>query len=138
MQRTVFGFSTAIVEATPARTARGRKGDPRGVLTCVLVGSRQAWPEQSGRRRPRRANASLAAGYGYAGILVAFLARHNGLAIIPVALFLGGIAASGGLLQRVFGLPDATVRRTSRPVVRGVDWSDTLAGRLRSRRPKEA
>ncbi len=30
-----------------------------------------------------RANASLAAGYGYAGILVAFLARHNPLAIMP-------------------------------------------------------
>ncbi len=48
------------------------------------------------------------AGYGYAGILVAFLARHNALAILPVALLLGGISASGGLLQRTFGLPDAT------------------------------
>ena len=42
-----------------------------------------------------RANASLIAGYGYAGILVAFLARHNPLAIIPVAVLLGGINASG-------------------------------------------
>ena len=32
------------------------------------------------------ANASLVAGYGYTGILVAFLARHNPLAIIPVAI----------------------------------------------------
>jgi len=31
------------------------------------------------------ANASLVVGYGYTGILVAFLARHNPLAIIPVA-----------------------------------------------------
>ena len=36
------------------------------------------------------ANASLIAGYGYSGILVAFLARHHPLAIIPVALLLGG------------------------------------------------
>ena len=56
-----------------------------------------------------RANASLVAGYGYAGILVAFLARHNPLAIIPVAILLGGIDASGGLIQRRMGLPDATV-----------------------------
>ena len=55
------------------------------------------------------ANASLAAGYGYTGILVAFLARHNPLAIIPVAFLLGGIEASGGLIQRRMGLPDATV-----------------------------
>ena len=44
-----------------------------------------------------RANANLAAGYGFTGILVAFLARHNPLAIIPVAMLLGGIGASGGL-----------------------------------------
>ena len=55
------------------------------------------------------ANASIVAGYGYTGILVAFLARHNPLAIIPVAFLLGGIEASGGLIQRRLGLPDATV-----------------------------
>ncbi|MBP2239102.1 simple sugar transport system permease protein [Sinorhizobium kostiense] len=55
------------------------------------------------------ANASLAAGYGYTGILVAFLARHNPLAIIPVAVLLGGLDASGGLIQRRMGLPDATM-----------------------------
>ena len=32
------------------------------------------------------ANASLIAGYGYAGILVAFMARHNPLAIVPVVI----------------------------------------------------
>ena len=42
-----------------------------------------------------KANASLAVGYGYTGILVAFLARHNPLAIVPVAILLGGIGAIG-------------------------------------------
>ena len=56
-----------------------------------------------------RTNANLAAGYGFTGILVAFLARQNPLAIIPVAILLGGISASGGLLQRRLGLPDASV-----------------------------
>ena len=55
------------------------------------------------------ANASLVTGYGYTGVLVAFIARANPLAVIPVAILLGGIGASGGLLQRVFELPDATV-----------------------------
>lgn len=55
-----------------------------------------------------RANSSLAAGYGYAGILVAFLARQNPLAVIPYAILLGGIQAAGGLLQRNHDLPDAT------------------------------
>ena len=55
------------------------------------------------------ANASLIAGYGYAGILVAFMARHNPLAIIPVAILFGGFGAAGSLLQRRLGLPDASV-----------------------------
>src|SRR5260221_392638 len=56
------------------------------------------------------ANATLIAGYGYTGVLVAFLARQHPLAAIPVSLLLGGINASGGLLQRTAHLPDATVK----------------------------
>jgi simple sugar transport system permease protein len=55
------------------------------------------------------ANASLIAGYGYAGILVAFMARHQPLAVIPVAILFGGFGAAGSLLQRRLGLPDASV-----------------------------
>jgi ABC-type uncharacterized transport system permease subunit len=76
------------------------------------------------------ASASLVAGYGYAGILVAFLARQNPLAIIPVALLLGGINASGGLLQRVFGLPDATVSVLQGLLFVIILASETLYGRF--------
>ncbi|MBI2769229.1 MAG: ABC transporter permease [Burkholderiales bacterium] len=55
------------------------------------------------------ANASLIAGYGYAGILVAFIARHHPFAVIPVAILFGGFGAAGSLLQRRLGLPDASV-----------------------------
>jgi ABC-type uncharacterized transport system permease subunit len=55
------------------------------------------------------ANAALIAGYGYAGILVSFIARHQPLAIIPVAILFGGFGAAGSLLQRRLGLPDASV-----------------------------
>jgi simple sugar transport system permease protein len=55
------------------------------------------------------ANASLLAGYGYTGILIAFAARFSPAAVVPVALLVGGIAASGSLLQRRLGLPDAAV-----------------------------
>ena len=40
------------------------------------------------------ANAALIAGYGYAGILVAFMARHSPLAVIPVAILFGGFGAA--------------------------------------------
>jgi simple sugar transport system permease protein len=77
------------------------------------------------------ANASLMAGYGYAGILVAFIARQNPLAIVPVAILLGGISASGSMLQRRLDLPDATVL-----VLQGIAFllilaSETLYGRFR-------
>jgi simple sugar transport system permease protein len=55
------------------------------------------------------ANASLIAGYGYSGILIAFAARFSPLGVVPVAILVGGIAASGSLLQRRLGLPDAAV-----------------------------
>jgi len=77
------------------------------------------------------ANASLAAGYGYTGILVAFLARHNPLAIMPVALLLGGIDAVGGLVQRRMGLPDATVLVLEGMLFIVILFSETLYGRFK-------
>ena len=73
----------------------------------------------------------VAAGYGFTGILVAFLARHNPLAVIPVAILLGGINASGGLLQRRLGLPDASVLVLQGMIFISVLASETLYGRFR-------
>ncbi|ESY88922.1 ABC transporter permease [Mesorhizobium sp. LNHC220B00] len=81
------------------------------------------------------ANASLAAGYGYTGILVAFLARHNPLAIIPVAFLLGGIDASGGLIQRRMDLPDATVLVLQGMLFIVILISETLYGRFKAFNP---
>ncbi len=77
-----------------------------------------------------RTNANLAAGYGFTGILVAFLSRQNPLAIIPVAILLGGISASGGLLQRRLGLPDASVQVLQGIIFVFVLASDALYGRI--------
>jgi simple sugar transport system permease protein len=76
------------------------------------------------------ANASLIVGYGYTGILVAFLARQHPLGILPVAILVGGIGASGGLLQRTEHLPDAAVN-----VLQGILFivilaSESVRGRL--------
>ena len=78
-----------------------------------------------------RTNANLAAGYGFTGILVSFLARHNPIAILPVAVLLGGISASGGLLQRRLGLPDASVLVLQGTIFVAVLASDVLYGRFR-------
>ena len=94
------------------------------------------------------ANASLIAGYGYAGILVSFIARHNPLAVIPVAILFGGFGAAGSLLQRRLGLPDASVLVLqgiafvlilASEALRDVDWKALWSTRLRipPRRPQE-
>lgn len=79
------------------------------------------------------ANASVLAGLGYTGILVAFVARHNPWAIPPVAVLFGGFGAAGSLLQRRLDLPDASVL-----VLQGFAFvlilaAEALRGRLFSR-----
>ncbi len=76
------------------------------------------------------ANASLIAGLGYTGILVSFVARHNPIAVVPVAILFGGFGAAGSLLQRRLDLPDASVL-----VLQGFAFvlilaSEALRGRL--------
>lgn len=82
------------------------------------------------------ANASIIAGYGYAGILVSFMARHNPMGIIPVAILFGGFGAAGSLLQRRLGLPDASVLVLqgiafvlilASEALRGKDWTTWLS-----------
>nr|WP_272210321.1 hypothetical protein [Marinicella sp. W31]MDC2876189.1 hypothetical protein [Marinicella sp. W31] len=75
------------------------------------------------------ANDSLISGVGYTGILVAFLARHNPLAIIPMAMLLGGFEASSGLVQRRMDLPDATILVFEGTIFVIVLLSETLYGR---------
>jgi simple sugar transport system permease protein len=109
--RTTFGFAARMVGGNP-RAARmaGLPVGPMIVIICALAGAAAglAGMIEVGAVQGR-ANANIAAGYGVTGILVAFLARQNPLAVIPVAVLLGGIGASGGLLQRRLDLPDATV-----------------------------
>ncbi|MEO0459079.1 MAG: ABC transporter permease [Cyanobacteria bacterium P01_A01_bin.114] len=132
IQRTTFGFA--------ARTAGGNiraariAGLPVGKLTlaiCFLGGSAAGLAGMvEVAAVQKRINESLVSNYGYAGILVAFVSRHNPLATILVAILLGGILASGGILQRSHGLPDATVLVFQGIVFLCVLYSDSLYGKL--------
>jgi simple sugar transport system permease protein len=111
VDHTTFGFAARIVGGNPRAARLSGLGVTRLVIICCALAGAAAGVAGMVEVAAvhGKANASLVAGYGYTGILVAFLARHDPLAIIPVALLLGGISASGGLLQRTFDLPDATV-----------------------------
>jgi ABC-type uncharacterized transport system permease subunit len=137
LTRTTFGFAVRVAGGN-ARAALAQ-GLPVGkliVICCMIAGAcagLAGFFEVAAIQG--RANASLVAGYGFTGILVAFLARHNPIAIIPVAIMFGGIVASGGLIQRRMDLPDATVL-----VLQGLTFvvlltSETLYGRFKIFQP---
>ncbi len=133
MDHTAFGFAARMVGGNPRAARLSGLSVPRLLITtCCLAGAAAGLAGMVEVAAIHgNANASLMAGYGYTGILVAFLAGHNALAILPVSLLLGGINASGGLLQRTFGLPDATVN-----VLQGILFlvllaSQTYRGQLR-------
>jgi simple sugar transport system permease protein len=125
MRRTTFGFAVDVLGGNP-RAAR-LAGLPIGRMVLITTGLAGAAAGLAGAIEVLAvhgfASASLAVGFGYTGILVAFLARQNPLAVILVSVVLGGISASGGLLQRRFGLPDAATL-----VLRGILFVVVLAG----------
>ena len=65
---------------------------------------------------------------------MAFIARQNPLAVIPVAILIGGINAAGGMLQRRLDMPDATVLVLQGILFVAILASDTLRGRWRKKR----
>ena len=133
MERTTFGFAARITGGN-LRAAQAQ-GLPVGrliVICCMIAGAcagLAGYFEVAAIQG--RANASLAAGYGFTGILVAFLARHNPLAIVPVAIMFGGLAAAGGLVQRRMGMPDATVLVLQGFIFVVLLASETFYGRFR-------
>jgi general nucleoside transport system permease protein len=132
IRHTTIGFAARIAGGN-LRAAR-MVGLPIGrliMLTCFLGGGAAGLAGMIEIAAVQeRASAGLVAGYGYTGILVAFLARHNPLALIPVAVLLGGIAASGGLLQRHLGLPDAATTVLQGIIFVAILASDAVYGRI--------
>ncbi len=128
LQRTTFGFGVRTVGGN-IRAAQ-IAGLPVGAFTliiCFLAGSCAGLAGMVEVAAVHRsANESLNANYGYAGVLVAFVARQNPLVACLVAVFLGGILASGGILQRNHNLPDATVLVFQGIVFLTVLFSDSL------------
>ncbi len=138
MTRTTFGFAARITGGN--YRAALAQGLPVGriIIACSMLAGACAgiagFYEVAAIQG--RANASLAAGYGFTGILISFLARHNPIAIVPVAILFGGLVAAGGLVQRRMGLPDATVQVLEGLIFIVLLISETLYGRFAIFRPE--
>src|SRR5690606_24212341 len=126
------GFATRVVGGN-ARSARlvGLPSNRLIITACALGG---ACAGLAGGIEVAAvhtaANASLIGGLGYTGILVSFVARHNPLAVIPVAILFGGFGAAGSLLQRRLDLPDASVLLLQGFAFVLILASEALRGRL--------
>jgi general nucleoside transport system permease protein len=110
VSRSTLGFSLKVAGGN-SRAARlvGLPVSALVVLACALAGSAAGLAGAVEVLAVHgTANASILVGYGYTGILVSFMARHQPWAVIPVAVLMGGISAAGSLLQRRLDLPDAT------------------------------
>jgi general nucleoside transport system permease protein len=145
---TARGFAVRVVGGNP-RTAQlvGLPASALILLACALGGGCAGLAGAIEVAAVHtNANASLIAGYGYAGILVSFIARHSPVAVIPVAILFGGFGAAGSLLQRRLGLPDASVQVLqgiafvlilASEALRGVDWKAAGERFRRSMAPRE-
>lgn len=139
MSRTTFGFAARMTGGN-VRAAQAQ-GLPVGTLVvacCAIAGGcagLAGFYEVAAVHG--QANASLVAGYGYTGILVAFLARQNPLAVVPVAIMFGALAAAGGLIQRRMGMPDATVLVLQGTIFVVLLTSETFYGRIPFLQPKK-
>ncbi|HET6146697.1 MAG TPA: ABC transporter permease [Polyangia bacterium] len=130
MDRTTFGFAARMVGGNVRAALLNGLPVGRLIVIATFIGGVCAGLAGSIEVAAIHgtANASLITGYGYTGVLVAFLARSNPLAVIPVSLILGGIGASGGLLQRIFDLPDATVNVLQGILFISILFSETFYG----------
>jgi general nucleoside transport system permease protein len=132
LERTVWGMKVKVVGGN-SRTA-SLVGIPLGavILTASFIGGGCAglagMVEVAAVHG--RASHAIAAGYGYAGILVAFLSRQSPLRIVIVSLILGAVIASGGSLQRDLDLPDASIAVFEGIVFLLILASETLYGRF--------
>jgi ABC-type uncharacterized transport system permease subunit len=140
MSRTTFGFAARVTGGNyRAALAQGLPVGRIIVACCMIAGACAGiagFFEVAAIQGD--ANASLVAGYGFTGILVSFLARHNPVAIVPVSVMFGGIVAAGGIIQRRMGLPDATVLVLQGLIFIVLLISETLYGRFDIFKPAAA
>jgi general nucleoside transport system permease protein len=132
IQRTTVGFAIRTVGGN-IRAAR-IAGLAVGKITlaiCFLAGSCAGLAGMVEVAAVHgRANGALHSNYGYTGILVAFVAKQNPLAVALVSTLLGGILASGSILQRSHGMPDATVLVFQGFVFLVILYSESLYGQI--------
>ena len=126
MEKSRFGFFSRFANANP-KMARAVGIPLAGVtLTAVLASGAIAgiggFAISAGIEY--RLTQSFFVGYGFSGILIAFLARNNPLAAIPVAFLLAILFVTGQSLQVFYQIPGAMVQLIQAIIVMTVAAAD--------------
>ena len=103
--RTRFGFEVKVIGDSPRAASYAGMRTRRKILAVMALSGALAGiggASQDGDFRHQLDPRGLtAAGYGYAGIVIAALARYNPFAVVLVAFLLGGLQNAGYALQGV-------------------------------------
>jgi ABC-type uncharacterized transport system permease subunit len=142
MYHTTFGFAARMIGGN-VKAAQG-SGLPVGwviFVTCSLAGAAAGLAGMVDvAYGEHRANVALNQNYGFTGILVAFMARHHPLGIIPVAILFGGLNASNGVIQRTLNVSEASMQVFMGILFMFILAFETFYGRFQifqARQPKE-
>lgn len=121
-----FGFLSRVAEANP------RLGEAQGLpMTRVLLAAALISGGLAGLAGftlcagvEYRMTQSFFSGYGFSGILIAFLARNNPLGALVTAILVGVLFVAGQSLQVFYGIPGAMVQLIQAVIVISVAASD--------------
>ncbi|TMJ09947.1 MAG: ABC transporter permease [Bacillati bacterium ANGP1] len=128
--RTRWGFEVGIIGDNPVAARYAGIGLARHTLIVMGIAGALAGLAGVGEASAiaGRLQRGLSPGYGYTAIIVAWLANLNPLAVIVVALLMGGLFVGGDALQISFGLPIAIVNLLQGLIFFFVLGGEALAG----------
>lgn len=110
--RSRFGAYGRLVGANPKMALAA--GVPVGMVIFASAGFSGALSGAAGfvmaAGQEFRLTGTMAAGYGFSGIMIAFLARNNPLAVLVVAFLIAGLFVGGLSIKSFYGLPEAMVQ----------------------------
>ena len=139
MTRTTFGFAARVTGGN-FRAALAQ-GLPVGklIVTCAMIAGGCAGLAGSSKWRRFRAAPTLRwrPATGSPASWCRFWRATIRWSIVPIAILFGGLVASGGLIQRRMGLPDATVLVLQGLIFVVLLTSETLYGRFAIFNPKK-
>jgi simple sugar transport system permease protein len=133
-KKTTFGFKLKALKSNPRASEIGGISPSKVTMITMIFGAGFAglagaievtgvyyymWDQVSSN-------------YAFIGIIVAFLARHNFIAIIPAGLFIGGLLTGGRLMAGLSGAPVTTRVLLIGLVMLMVAFSQALEKRARA------